>query len=107
MAGKVADWADLTASSVTHAAAVSQGRYGSYEYGAGTSYAARISTRPRRLRRGDGQEVQLSAVVWLESSVNVKVEDRLTMPDGTTPPIVAVERVFDEVGAHHTKLYLG
>ena len=47
-------------------------------------------------------ELQLPA----DRVTTINVDDRITLPDGTTPLIVAWEMPTDEVGEHHCKLYL-
>lgn len=55
----------------------------------------------------DGTEVTSSAQVWMDGDVNVKTEDKITLPDSTTPEILRVDRPQDENGdIDHTKLFL-
>jgi hypothetical protein len=47
-------------------------------------------------------------VVWVHSTKAFKADDKITLPDGTSPEVLAVERPFDEDGAqHHVKFLLG
>jgi len=35
------------------------------------------------------------------------VEDKITLPDGDTPKILRVDKMSDESGYHHIKVYFG
>ncbi len=84
--------------------------YGAPAFAASTaSYRARIVHKPGYVRAADGEEVSYAHVMWVAStgSVSITVSDRITLPDGTTPPVIAVERYPDESGPHHVKVMLG
>lgn len=84
--------------------------YGEPSFAATTSsYRARIVEKPGYLRNGQAEEISYSHVMWVAStgSVSITASDRLTLPDGTIRPMLAVERYPDEDGAHHVKVYLG
>ena len=101
------DWADLMAATVTLAPLTSRDRYGAGSYGAAVSYQARVSYRTKWIRMADGSIVNSQGEVWLRSAARVDPEARLTLPDGTTPPILMVQTPSDESGAHNTKLIFG
>lgn len=65
---------------------------------------ARIEQRNQFVRDNAGREVVSSTTVYLEP-VAVRIEDRLTLPDGSTPAILSVQSVDDEVGPVMTVVY--
>ena len=104
----IADFAELLNQTVTVKALSSRDSYGKPTYGAGTSYSARVSFKARLIRGADDRLHQARGEVWLQSNVAVALDDQITLPDGTTPPILAVERAADEDGTvHHTKIIFG
>ena len=104
----VSDWADMLNQTVTYKALSSRDSYGAPTYGAATSYDARVVYKSKFLRKSDGADVMATGAVWLQGAPAVSPEGLLTLPDGTTPPILSVERFPDETDAyHHTKVYFG
>lgn len=90
-------------------------RSGHDNYGKGTfaattaSYRARIVEQPGYVHGADNEQIAFRHVLWVRStgSVSITASDRITLPDGTRPPVVGVERYPDEDGAHHVKIHLG
>lgn len=90
-------------------------RNGHSNYGAATfatstvSYRARIVEKPGFVRRPDGEDVSYHTVAWVRStgSVSITATDRVTLPDGSTPPVVGVERYSDDDGPNHVKVLFG
>ena len=74
-----------------------------------SSYRCRIVERPGYIRGPDNEEIAYSHVIWARSTSTgtITVSDRVTLPDGTTPPVVGVERIPDENGPNHVKIRLG
>lgn len=81
--------------------------YGEASYGTGVEYLARTETKTRFFRRADGSEVVSVAVTYLADAPTVSTKDRITLPDSTQPPIVAVESMPDEVGTYYTAVFTG
>lgn len=102
-----AEFLDLMTETVTHAAFTGRSEYGTPSYGAGTSYSCRITRKPTRIRMPDGSEAIAAAVVWIGGTPTIGASDQLTLPDGSTPPILRADRISDEDGPHHVKVYLG
>lgn len=105
---------ELMPSTVTISTRSSHNSYGEASYGSGTSYRARVVAQTGFVRAAGGfglsghfETVEVRTVVWIASTGVITTDDRITLPDGTTPPIVAVERYPDEDGTHHHKLMLG
>jgi hypothetical protein len=83
-------------------------------YGAATTYRAHIERKVRLVRNDKGQEVVSGSRAYLMSNVALEPTVRATlttadagstMPHAIQPPIVAVERRFDQRGPHHTVLH--
>jgi hypothetical protein len=75
------------------------------------SMAARIVDRYDEIRDADGQVRAARGTVWCASTsastYRPSVDDRITLPDGTTPPVLRVETYPDEVDTHHHKVTIG
>jgi hypothetical protein len=103
----ISDWADMMPHTVTHAPLASRDAYGAPTYGAGVDYTARVLYKNQRVRAADGAEVVARGSVWFVGTPTVSPEDKITLPDATTPPLLSVEQYADADGAHHTKVYFG
>lgn len=79
--------------------------FGAPTYGDGTEYAARLVRRHKLVRDAEGDEIVSTAQLWLQGAPAISPDDRVTLSDGTSPPIAAVERYQDETGASHTKVF--
>lgn len=71
------------------------------------SYRARIIHKPGFVRTGDRETKEFRTILWVASTGTLDVSDRITLPDGSRPPVVAVERYPDDDGTHHHKVFLG
>lgn len=103
----ISDFADLFASTITHSAFASRDEYGMVTYGSPATYNARIINKPKTVSGKDEQEIVSNTQVWIEGNPNIDTDDQIELPDGSTPRILTVERISDESGWHHTKVYLG
>lgn len=102
----VDDFADLMNKTVTLAEYATQSNYGSRQYGSPVSYQARLVNKTKLVKAADSGEKISTAQVWIQGTPDIDVQDQITLPDGTTPTILAVERYPDEDGDHHVKLML-
>ena len=84
-------------------------------YGAVTTYSAHIVRSARIVRNAAGDEVLSKQQVYLGTNVSIGEDAQVTLsaadagstaPHAIHPPIVAVERRFDQAGPHHTILHL-
>lgn len=103
----ISDWADLMSEEVTIEESAGRDMYGTPMYGTPATYKAHLSYRRTRVRTADGAEVYSTLSVWLNTTDTIDAHDRITLPDGTTPQIIAVERSYDEKGLHHVKVLCG
>lgn len=74
-----------------------------------TSYRARIVEKREFVRTATGETLEQTHVLWIRSTgaTSITTDDRITLPDGTTPQILSVELYPDTDGEHHRKLTLG
>ena len=87
---------------------LSQDVYGKATYGPKVSISARISEKPTRVLDATGQTVVTGAVAWTDAGTTVITsKDRVTLPDGSQPPVISVQRMPDELGAVFTTLAFG
>lgn len=79
--------------------------YGQPTYAAPVAHPARVEHKTRRLTTAQGQEVLSRCRVFLTGDVTVTLRDALTLDDGTSPAILDVVQVRDEVGqVHHWEI---
>lgn len=82
--------------------------YGAAVAGAAASWPTRARYKRQEIATNAGESVIAEGHLWLDVDVPVPgIRDRLTLPNGTTSAVVAVDVVADDVGHHHTKVYFG
>lgn len=82
--------------------------YGTPAYStSATSYTARVVTKQTLVQTFRGTEELAKTVVYLAATSTFGPSDRITLPDGSTPELLAVETYPDEDGQHHVKLMFG
>jgi hypothetical protein len=101
----ISDFSDMMIDTVTHEEFANRDAYGVKSYGSAASYSARVVYKNKLVRNADGNEVLATGMVWFLGTPNVDTEDRITLPDGSTPKILSVDRFPDGDGLHHTKVY--
>ncbi len=82
-------------STITHEPWASQDEYGKPTYGTAVSRDAVVEIRTKAIRNTGGELVMARASVQFLEDVAIDMRDRLTLPDGTTSPIVAITGVID------------
>lgn len=80
-------------------------------YGAAVQIPARIESTSARVitaSRTDPQAQERLATgrIYIPDTPIVRIEDRLTLPDGRKPVIVKVEANGDERGPHHQVIWI-
>lgn len=104
----VDDFSDLMNQVVSHAESASVGEYGGHAFGSAVDYSARVVYKSKLIRQKDGSEVLSRGVIWFQTNIDISVEDEVTLPDGSTPPLLMVDRYSDETNDfHHTKVFFG
>lgn len=101
------DWLDMMPHTVTLAEFSNRDEYGVMSYGSEADYRARVTYKNVLVRGPDGAEVIARGWVWINGTPDMIPEDKLILPDNTEPPILYVERIADEEGDHHIKIYFG
>ena len=105
----VSDWLALMPATVTYEAVLTRDEFGKpATYDTAVDYRARVTYSHKRVAsRAMGQDVISSIQVWLNGIITtINVDDRITLPDGTTPLLISWDMPTDETGEHHCKLYL-
>lgn len=98
---------DLMPSTVSVSTRASHNAYGEPSFGSGTDFRARIVHQPGFVRGTNDETIEYTHVIWVASTGTIDVSARITLPDGTTPIVRAVERYPDTDGTHHHKLMCG
>lgn len=102
------DFKHLMPHTVTHTPVASRDSYGKITYGTATSYAnCRVLHRNKQVRSATGELVMAAGAVWFSRVLTIQPEDKITLPDGSTPQIISVERYPDAQGDVFTKIYFG
>jgi hypothetical protein len=70
-------------------------------YGAPTTLLCRIERTQRLVVAKDGQYRVSSNTIYLDDVYGVTVDDQVTLPNSTTPFILNVETLFDDVGPYN------
>lgn len=82
--------------------------YGEATFGStGVTYQCRIAGTPRWVRNQNAEIVEITDVVWVGSTGTITEQDRIELADGSTPPVIRVEKFPDQNGHHHTKITFG
>lgn len=103
----LADLSDLFGATIEHAPATGFNAYSDPVYGTPTPYRARVLYRARLVRDRNGQQSISRGEVWIAAPLHVGLQDRITLPDGTTPNLIAAELLSDEAGPSHAHIYFG
>lgn len=101
------DFLDMMPQTVIVAPYTGQNGDGEPTHGAGVSYPARVEGRIRYVATRDGADRIAVRRVYLGTTASINVKDKITLPDGTSPPIIAVSPVDDEEGPHHVVVDTG
>lgn len=74
-----------------------------------TNYRARIVEKREFVRTASGETIEQVHLMWVRSTgaTSITVDDRITLPDGTTPQVLSVELFTDEDVEHHRRIRLG
>lgn len=76
----------------------SQGEYDAYgnpSTGTATTYSAMLVSKPRLVRDRAGDQVVSNCQIILPGSANIDPESKVTLPDGTQPRIISINRTPD------------
>jgi hypothetical protein len=102
----ISDFLELMPHTIQYHVFVGRDSYAKPTYALPTSYRARVLYKQRFVQRPDGSMVLARGFAWLAADSFVsQSEDKLTLPDGSEPPILFAETVPDESGTHHVKIW--
>lgn len=97
--------AGLLRQTVTIATASTKDVYGKATFATGVDYPARVEPVNELVRGANAKEVVVNADVYLAGDVTVTTTSSLTLPDGSVPVIVAVDKQTGGDGTvHHTRI---
>ena len=80
---------------IQHAPATGQDDYGAPTYGARVSHPAYVEYVTRRFVNAQGQEIMSKAIVYVDGTVTVGMQDQITLSNGTLPAIQRIEAWTD------------
>ena len=89
---------------------VSHNNYGEATFATSTtSYRCRVLEKPGYMRDSADEDVGYHTVAWVRSTgaTSITASDRVTLPDGSRPPVLGVERYNDEDGENHVVVRFG
>ena len=76
--------------------------------GNASTFMARVVTASDRIRRLDGHVTEIRTIAWVAPTTSeFSTGTSIQLPDGSRPPVEAVESFTDEDGFHHVKLHFG
>lgn len=102
---------DLLVDTITIEPWASQSAAGEATFGTAVSYSALVEYDTRKVETvgtidGRGGAVFLSkATVHLDGRPTIDLRDRITLPDGSTPQIIAVRSYSDQSGGYTTEVH--
>jgi hypothetical protein len=84
---------DLLPDSVTIEPFASVDGYGKPSYSTGVAYVCRVEYKTRLAKNAAGETVVSTATTYLSNPLaGLSVRDRITLPDGSQPVIITVEK---------------
>jgi hypothetical protein len=99
---------DLMVQSITIAAVSSKDAYGKRTWGSpSTINQCRVQSGDHKVLDSLGQEKVANGRVYVPGAPTLTLNDKITLPDGSTPPILAISRLSDERGSHHSIIHYG
>lgn len=107
------DYFTLMPETITWSTAGTLSSYGvpTWSTASGRSMAARVIRKHDEVRDKTGAVREAQGTVWCASSTGSSftpsADDRLTLSDGSSPPVLSVETIPDETGTHHHKVRFG
>lgn len=99
---------DLMVETITVAPVSAKDSYGKRTWGSATSIThCRVQTGNHKIVDKAGQEQASAGRVYVPGSPTITLNDKITLPDGATPPILMIDQFSDERGSHHTVVHYG
>ena len=102
------EFLDLMPHTITRNAFASRDEYASPTYStAVNSYRARVVYNQTLVRTFKGTEELSKCQAYINCTGSISPFDKITLPDNTIPPILAIKILPDEEGTHHNVVYFG
>lgn len=102
------DFLQLMPHTITKNAYSSIDGYGKATFSTGlTSYRGLLTYENKLVKAMDGKEKMSSANVILNCTGTINPDDKLNLPNGTSPPILSITSYSDNIGTHNTQVYFG
>lgn len=107
------EFSDVLNQTITIEPVTGYDKFGKRTYGTAVSYECRIVEKLERVVDFDGRDTSATTVVWglghpTSGVPNVGPDSRVTLPDGTQPPVIYYAVYPDETGRdHHFKIAFG
>lgn len=98
---RVADVVEDTLIDVTHEAYASQNGDGLRTYSTGVTRQGFLERKGMPIRWKNGLEIVGGDMLTILANVEIDERDRITLPDGTTPPIADWVSVADPAGGNY------
>lgn len=99
---------EIMVDTITLAAVSTKDAYGKRTWATASSVTnCRVQTGSHKVIDNAGAEAVAVGKVYVPGSPTLTLNHKLTLPDGTSPPILQVERVGDEIGSNHTVIHYG
>ena len=102
------DFKHMMPHTVVHTPLASRDSYGVITYGTPVSYSySRVVYKSSQVRSATGEVTMARGTVWFTAVVDLDVNDKLTLPDASTPPLISWDTYPDDSGNLYTKAYFG
>lgn len=103
----IEDWEDMLTDSVQVAPFVSRDSYGAATFGTDVAYASRVVFKNHFIRGPDGEMISSRGFAIIARATAINVKDRITLSDGTKPPILDSNLNSDEDGPLYVRVDFG
>lgn len=102
------DFRDLCVQTVTVLARTGRNSDGSDSFtGTASTYRARVANTKKWVRNSEGVATQASHMAWILSTGIIAADSKITLPDGSTPPLLSIANYPDQDGGHHVEAMFG
>lgn len=96
---------ELMPHTVTVARRIGKDKFGEAEFAPAVPYPAQVVERVKRVRDAAGEERISTVQAIVATDKAISPFDKITLPDGTSPKILAVGSYPDEAGLHTVEVY--
>lgn len=102
------EFTDLMPDTITVNSYTGADKYGNPTYSTSSNtYSARVVDKQKLVRADNGEEQVAKTTVYVASTGSIDPNDKITLPDNSTPPVLSVDAFPDEDGTHHIAIYFG